>query len=364
MMIILFLIFIPLLLFDLLTPHVLRKTTVFGISIPEPFIDDEQLTSFKRKYSSLIAMIQIPVITLLIIISFSLTEIQQSILMVGGLFIYLFISMILYLKLHYEVKLYKEQQGWGSQVTIVRVSSFETKFNKSDRTFPHILFLPTFLITIGLSIWLFYVYPALPDVIPTHWGIDGKPDAWSNKSFFSVFFLIFTLLFTQLLIYGMAYGIFNSSVQIKAQNSKLSLQREHEIRKLNTEIMAFINFITTLFLGILEVQSSWSILDENIKLSIVYTVPIFLILTLGSVYYYMRRSKSLNEQFKELNCIESSPGDDKHWKWGIFYFNKEDPDLFVEKKFGVGWTVNFARPGIWIFLFIVTVVPLLPIFFI
>lgn len=359
----LFLIFVPLILIDIYTPHVLRKTTVFGISIPEPFIDDEQLATFRRKYSVLIACTQIPIIAMLIFISLSLNDMQQSLVMVGGLFLYLFISMVIYLKLHQQVKQYKLRQGWDNQVSIVRVSSFESKFNKSERAFPHLLYIPMFFITIGLTAWLIYVYPLLPDVIPTHWGLDGEPDAWSNKSIFSVFFLVFILLFTQCLMYGISYGFFHSSVQIKAQNSPLSLQREHEMRKLSAELMAFFNIITTLFLVILDVQSNWSIMYVDSTLSMLYAMPIFLILIFGGIYYYMKRSKALNEQFKELNNLESGPGDDKHWKWGMFYFNKENPDLFIEKKFGVGWTVNFARPGIWFFLFFIIFVPLLPIFF-
>lgn len=31
------------------------------------------------------------------------------------------------------------------------------------------------------------LYPRLPEVIPTHWGVSGAPDAWSTKSFLSVF---------------------------------------------------------------------------------------------------------------------------------------------------------------------------------
>ncbi|HEX9093191.1 MAG TPA: SdpI family protein [Coriobacteriia bacterium] len=31
------------------------------------------------------------------------------------------------------------------------------------------------------------LYPRLPDVIPTHWGVSGAPDVWSAKSFGSVF---------------------------------------------------------------------------------------------------------------------------------------------------------------------------------
>lgn len=41
---------------------------------------------------------------------------------------------------------------------------------------------------------------------------------------------------------------------------------------------------------------------------------------------------------------------DRAWKLGLIYFNPEDPALFVEKRFGVGYTVNFARPGAWVFI--------------
>ena len=36
--------------------------------------------------------------------------------------------------------------------------------------------------------------------------------------------------------------------------------------------------------------------------------------------------------------------DDKYWKMGAFYFNKNDPSVFVEKRFGIGYTLNFANP--------------------
>lgn len=50
---------------------------------------------------------------------------------------------------------------------------------------------------------------------------------------------------------------------------------------------------------------------------------------------------------------EAQQGDrspDSAWKLGLFYFNPADPALFVEKRFGVGYTVNFARPGAWAFI--------------
>jgi len=54
------------------------------------------------------------------------------------------------------------------------------------------------------------------------------------------------------------------------------------------------------------------------------------------------------EQVGEPQQGDRSP--DRAWKLGLFYFNPDDPALFVEKRFGVGYTVNFARPGAWVFI--------------
>lgn len=36
--------------------------------------------------------------------------------------------------------------------------------------------------------------------------------------------------------------------------------------------------------------------------------------------------------------------DDQYWKWGIFYFNKNDRRIFPPKRNpSYGWTVNFAN---------------------
>ena len=34
--------------------------------------------------------------------------------------------------------------------------------------------------------------------------------------------------------------------------------------------------------------------------------------------------------------------DDKYWVLGCFYYNPNDPSTFVQKRFGIGWTVNLG----------------------
>ncbi|MBU8879004.1 hypothetical protein BGM26_08400 [Bacillus sp. FJAT-29790] len=55
--------------------------------------------------------------------------------------------------------------------------------------------------------------------------------------------------------------------------------------------------------------------------------------------------------------------DDQYWKGGLLYFNKNDPSIFVEKRFRIGWTLNFANPIGYIVLFGPIIIILLISFF-
>ncbi len=40
----------------------------------------------------------------------------------------------------------------------------------------------------------------------------------------------------------------------------------------------------------------------------------------------------------------------KLWKWGIIYVNPNDPATWIEKRNGLGWTLNFAHSRSWLFV--------------
>jgi uncharacterized membrane protein len=50
---------------------------------------------------------------------------------------------------------------------------------------------------------------------------------------------------------------------------------------------------------------------------------------------------------------------DDRWKAGVFYFDPADPAPFAEKRFGVGYTLNFARPVAWLIIAAVFLPPVL-----
>lgn len=53
-----------------------------------------------------------------------------------------------------------------------------------------------------------------------------------------------------------------------------------------------------------------------------------------------------------MNQIDRS--NPKYWKWNMFYYNPDDPEYYVDKRFGIGQTINFAhRTAVLTMLFVI-----------
>ena len=73
-----------------------------------------------------------------------------------------------------------------------------------------------------------------------------------------------------------------------------------------------------------------------------------------------------SSNFKYTTKIESeqqlvNTDDDQYYKYGLIYYNKNDPSLFVEKRNGIGSTLNFARPAAKISMSILGVIIIVPL---
>ena len=51
----------------------------------------------------------------------------------------------------------------------------------------------------------------------------------------------------------------------------------------------------------------------------------------------------------------------KCWKWGIFYVNRDDPKIFVPKRYGIGYTLNFGNRWSWAAVAMILVAIALPL---
>lgn len=61
----------------------------------------------------------------------------------------------------------------------------------------------------------------------------------------------------------------------------------------------------------------------------------------GMSCYVIQKQKRRLLEGRELLL----PEDDENWIWGMIYYNKNDSRFWVDKKVGIGFTSNMAKPG-------------------
>jgi uncharacterized membrane protein len=95
---------------------------------------------------------------------------------------------------------------------------------------------------------------------------------------------------------------------------------------------------------------------------------LFLLLILGllivaAIFLFLPGRRS---QDRERSPADRPPpavyrDDERYWLGGVIYYNRDDPELFIPKRYGWGWTVNFAHPGGKLFLAFMALLVLLPV---
>jgi hypothetical protein len=101
---------------------------------------------------------------------------------------------------------------------------------------------------------------------------------------------------------------------------------------------------------------------------VVIVLPVFLVLSVAAIVALVRLGQggSAMSASHESSLATSGPptGDrtrDTYWKLGIIYFNRDDPAVVVEKRFGLGYTLNFARPAAWVIVLLLVVGAMVPV---
>jgi uncharacterized membrane protein len=58
----------------------------------------------------------------------------------------------------------------------------------------------------------------------------------------------------------------------------------------------------------------------------------------------------LNGNVRGLARAAGTDRDDRFWKAGLLYVNRDDPAIVVGARFGVGWTLNYGNPVAWLLI--------------
>jgi uncharacterized membrane protein len=222
-----------------------------------------------------------------------------------------------------------------------------------------------FAILFATALWLRAHWSAIPERFPIHWDGYGNANGWATRSVRGVYGPLILEAALLAILAVMAYGILTRSRRVGEDADA----RGHggDFMKRMLEALLILEYAMALlfaFIGALPIIGQPGMPLTFAIVTIFMAGVCVVIARLSRARPAVARSAMHTETAAESFArgrTASTVGDgtpDANWKWGVIYYNPQDAALFVEKRFGIGYTLNFGRPVAWLLIVMIVVVPL------
>ncbi|SLM85082.1 MULTISPECIES: DUF5808 domain-containing protein [Vagococcus] len=349
-----------------ITPFISIESMPFGISLPVNNQTKDMIKHQKKGY--FILNMGISFILTLVIVTIGMTQKELDLekliyISIGGLFIQLFVSLLAYVMKNKQLKTYKKTLV-SNQVQVKKVL-VDLSFREEKIIFPtsylvalNFIFI---ILTVGYTVLHFQ---EIPETFVTKWDASMNPVQWSQKSWASVLAIPAMQLFITFVMGIANYSFLKAKQQIDVNHPEQSVAQNKAFRKKSSLMNFVISGMIQILLMFVQMSTVFQIITPQMMmiLSIIFTV-LLLGLVLWLSFVYGQRGSRLKKVSKstgkiDINNMTQTFDEDSHWKWGLVYFNPEDPSVWVEKRMGIGITTNFARWQTWVFMTSLIVLPI------
>lgn len=209
--------------------------------------------------------------------------------------------------------------------------------------------LPLALIALTAS-YLAITYAAAPAIIPTHFDAAGNPNAFSAKSIGSYFMLVWTQLFLYTLITFLSV----LTVGAKAQPTTA----DETFRRRMLRYLFGIKTLMIAMMAVLAYAIAQSALNGYANTGwILWVVIGVVVVVLGGAIWLAITTGQGGSRLGGNSANATDRMDDRYWKLGGIYVNSNDPAIFVERRVGLGWTINFGNPRGLLVMFFILALP-------
>ena len=180
--------------------------------------------------------------------------------------------------------------------------------------------------------------PSIPSLLPVHFDDEAIADRFVRASYAIILVPVWIQL-ALAIVFGAIAGVLLYRTHRTRSAVENDLQRQERERMLVTaEAISLLAAIWVTFQGLLAIRliMMWQFMCCG--LGSIYYQSLVVCIVLSAVIgvraaVYLQYPKPVVRQT-----------DDVHWRFRGVYFNRQDPALFVPRRNGPGWTVNFARP--------------------
>lgn len=329
------------------TPYLMRRNECFAVTVPASAQSDPHLVALKKQYTLVMSVLtaiatvaSLAAGTLLV----SGRDAAGIMLLCAALFVPLIASFALMLRNRKKVAELKRAEGWQAQHQQATALAAEEDLPKALPLTWNLLYIPVILATIALGLAL---YPSMPDMLPMHADFAGNVNEYVPKTIGSAIgFPVLIEAFLAACMMVSHWMILRSKRHADPNAPATSALAYGLFARAESAFLLVAGILISAGIGVVFLLSSAGFMElgQAAALIIILCIPI----VIGSIALSVIYGQAGSRVFKRMQASdELLADDDEHWKLGIFYFNKEDASVFLPKRFGVGWTINFSRPAAW-----------------
>jgi uncharacterized membrane protein len=204
---------------------------------------------------------------------------------------------------------------------------------------PAIAALPLLFLGV-LGLWTRLHWDRLPQRFPVHWGVGGA-DRWVTTTPATVFGFLALQASVCLLPVVSAWGLLHWSRRISTSGPGAVSERRFRRRIL--QLLIVVEYCMAF--------PAWFSLFQPSE-TVVYLWSFALVAVL--IAFVMSLIRAGQGGARGTVIAGAAPAGDRtadaRWKWGLVYINPADPSLLIEKRFGIGYTLNFGNRWSWLLL--------------
>ncbi|WP_346929421.1 DUF5808 domain-containing protein [Clostridium sp.] len=323
----------------------------FGVRFPKEYQGEKELKDIERSYRKVISTIFLIMFIGVNILFFNLNNYSEDILgAIMGITIVgsLMISFLVYVPYYKKTKILKKDKNWTyakRNVVVVETTLRKPKKDEKIKPIDSKWFLLLFLfplITIGLTM---YKYDSLPTLMEIPYTSFGEFNKDTLRGFLIIYQFPIAQIFLAALLYGTNEIIISSKVDLNSGSIEKAIIRKKKFKKIGSILMMVMALQILILFSLIQA----SILFNFDSMIINY---IFMIILMATIIVFIIIFIKVGQGGRNIGTKDEKDDlykdDDDKWILGSIYYNKNDPAWMVEKRLGVGWTLNFAHPKSWI----------------
>jgi uncharacterized membrane protein len=321
-----------------------KRNIILGVTVDDQYLTHDKVMNLKKMYIMLYSTIMTVLTGVFVYLDLTNYKVYNMMIYVG---LWIVIASVIYVYLHGRmIKVNKEFVG-AQPPKSGRVISASLVNRQIEIPLINMYFIIPFLVLLLTCIVTLVNYGDLPSQIPLRYDFDGTVTQWGDKNFLTIYMLIFIQLFLSILLYFATYAsVKYTRRDLDSRKPKTSsIQFEIAMRRFAV-VMAIILTVLNLMLGLMQMTMMGYLQTSGLLIASTIVIPLVIIMIALIVFFVttgMTGDKikvAIDEPEREVEKVN----DDQHWKGGMFYYNKSDSSIFVPKRFGGGFTLNFANP--------------------